>query len=58
VFQVFRRRVVNDRRRIGAARREWGEKEASHDARASASYRHVISLSSFWRLEPDALSVV
>jgi hypothetical protein len=46
VFQVFRRRLVNDRRGIGAARRERGEKEASRDARASASYRHVISLSS------------
>jgi hypothetical protein len=27
VFQVFRRRVMNDRRGIGAARRERGEKE-------------------------------
>jgi hypothetical protein len=32
VFQVFRWRIVNDRRGIGAARRERGEEKACRDA--------------------------
>jgi hypothetical protein len=37
VFQVFRWRIVNGKRRIGTARRERGEQEASRDAGAMAS---------------------
>jgi hypothetical protein len=54
VFQVFRRRVVNGRRRIGAARRERGEQETSRNAGAPKSFAFLLAR----RLEPDALPVV
>ena len=43
VFEVFRRRIVNDRRGLGVARRERGEQDASRDARTTVSYWRVIS---------------
>jgi hypothetical protein len=38
VFKILARRIMNDRRGIGAARRERGEQETSRDTLAQASY--------------------
>jgi hypothetical protein len=41
VFKVFRRRVVNDRRWLGLARRERGEKENCGNGSAQQVHREA-----------------